>query len=115
VLPRIYYSQKTQYTRGPKLSLKLAYDSKAYRDTLISTATLDLTTLSCAGRHMTVAPTGGNNHNHKGPQGTHTIQKGAHRWSKETDGAVCNKETALRMYKKRKDLREDGEPSLKDC
>jgi hypothetical protein len=39
---------------------------------------------------MTVAPTGGHNGNHKGPQGTHTVQKGVHRWSKETDGAVCN-------------------------
>jgi hypothetical protein len=32
----------------------------------------------------------GHNGNHKGPQGTHTVQKGVHRWSKETGGAVCN-------------------------
>ncbi len=77
MLTRIYFTYDQHVTRErarylAKALSQLAYDSKAYRDALVSTTTLDLlTALSCAGRHMTVAPTGG--HNYKGPQGTDTI------------------------------------------
>ncbi|KZR98017.1 Uncharacterized protein APZ42_006777, partial [Daphnia magna] len=54
----------------PKLSLKLAYDSKTYGDTLVSTATPGLTVfLVRRPAYVTVTPTDGHKGQSQGPSG----------------------------------------------